>query len=66
MSMRRITGYIDQLVHRSIGLMLSVALLNGPHAHSNVYLPSPSVRGYAVCLEEPVYLTGASVSPEGI
>jgi len=62
----------------------SVALPNGPHAHSNgrTYLPSPSVRRWKrcladrqrfhgrtatlECLEEPVYLTAASVSPEGV
>ena len=67
MSMRRMVGYVDQLVRRSIGLMLSVALPNGPHAHSNVSTVAvrPSKRCLS-CLEEPVYLTAASVSPEGI
>ena len=63
MSTRRIAGYVDQLVRRSIVLMMSVAL-NGPHknAHSNVL----AIGRNAVCLEEPVYLSVACVSREGI
>jgi len=46
--------------------MLSVALPNGPHAHSNVSTVAVRLWKRAVCLEEPVHLTAASISPEGV